>query len=64
MRPVPQRLRIHRVNLGGDLTAHPGKHRRQRPQPPRLFGKSRTRVIFNGGWDKTEKLMTSYRFYS
>src|SRR5262249_24561322 len=37
VRPVPQRLSIHRANLGGGLTAHPVEYRRQRQQPPRLI---------------------------
>jgi hypothetical protein len=37
MRPVAQRLPIHRSNLGGGLTAHPVEHRRQRQQAPRLI---------------------------
>ena len=37
VRPVPQRLSIHRANLGGGLTAHPVEHRRQRQQPTRLI---------------------------
>jgi hypothetical protein len=37
VRSVPQRLPIHCANLGGDLTAHPVEHLRQRQQPPRLI---------------------------